>query len=65
LGMDGLDALWILLALAALPLLHRLADERVTNISASLYAYFFLVVILAFWLRLDANIANAFIYFQF
>ena len=65
LGMDGLDALWILLALAALPLLHRLADERETNISTSLYAYFFLVVILAFWLRLDANIANAFIYFQF
>ncbi|MDO5325099.1 MAG: MBOAT family O-acyltransferase [Clostridia bacterium] len=65
LGMNGLDALWILLALSCLPLLRQLANDRIKSLPAAVYAYCFLAIALAFWMRLDANMANAFIYFQF
>lgn len=64
LGIRWQDTVRLALSLAALPLLPRLSDCRESHFGMK-QVFLILVIVLAWWIRLDTQTANAFIYFQF
>ena len=63
LGFSHAEAICLALALAQLPLLHRLSESRPVPVTT--YFYLALTVLLAWLLRANGLGQNAFIYFQF
>lgn len=65
LSLDGLDVVWLAGALAQLPLLNHLADGGRVRVPVAVYVYLFICIVIVCWMRLDSNVSNAFLYFQF
>ena len=64
LGIRWQDAVRLALSLAALPLLPRLSGCKESGFGMK-QVFLILVIVLAWWIRLDTQTAGAFIYFQF